>query len=50
MNIPGTLSRARATNVPSVKQQAACMGAEGTLNTAEAPKELPADAGYYSAR
>ena len=41
---------ARATNVPSDKQQAAPMVAEATLNTGEVPKELSADAGYYSAR
>ena len=41
---------ARATNVPSDKQQAVPMVAEATLNTGEVPKELSADAGYYSAR
>ena len=41
---------ARATNVPSDKQQAVPMVEETTLNTGEVPKELSADAGYYSAR
>ena len=41
---------ARATSVPSDKQQAVPMVEETTLNTGAVPKELSADAGYYSAR
>ena len=41
---------ARATNVPSDKQQAVPMVEEATLNVGMAPRELSADAGYYSAK
>ena len=39
----------RATNVASDKQQAAVMIEEVIANTGEVPKEVSADAGYYSA-
>ena len=41
---------ARGTNVPSDKQQAVPMVEETIENTGAVPKELSADAGYYSAR
>ena len=41
---------ARATNVPSDKQQAVPMVEEATLNVGMAPRKLSADAGYYSAK
>ena len=40
----------RATNVASDKQQAVVMIEEVIANTGEAPKEVSADAGYYSAQ
>ena len=39
----------RATNVPSDKQQAVVMIKEVIANTGTVPKEVSADAGYYSA-
>ena len=39
----------RATNVSSDKQQAVVMIEEVIANTGTAPKEVSADAGYYSA-
>ena len=41
---------ARATSQPSDKQQAVAMTRETILNTGETPRELSADAGYYSAQ
>ena len=41
---------ARATNLASDKQQAAVMIAEAIDNTGAVPKEVSADAGYYSAK
>ena len=41
---------ARATNQPSDKQQAASMIEETISNTGTVPKEVSADAGYYSAK
>ena len=41
---------APATNQPSDKQQAVSMVEEATVNTGEVPRELSADAGYYSAK
>ncbi len=41
---------ARATNQPSDKQQAATMIEETINNTGAVPKEVSADAGYYSAK
>ena len=41
---------ARATNQPSDKQQGVVMAEEAILNTGVVPKELSADAGYYSAK
>ena len=41
---------ARATNVPSDKQQEVAMAEEAIENTGEVPWELSADAGYYSPR
>ena len=41
---------ARATNQASDKQQAAVMIAEAIDNTGAAPREVSADAGYYSAK
>ena len=40
----------RATNVASDKQQAVVMIEEVIANTGEVPKEVSADAGYYSAQ
>ena len=41
---------ARATNQPSDKGQAVCMIEETVSNTGAVPKEVSADAGYYSAK
>ena len=41
---------ARATNLTSDKQQAAVMISEAIANAGSAPKEVSADAGYYSAK
>ena len=41
---------ARATNQPSDKGQAVSMIEETVSNTGEVPKEVSADAGYYSAQ
>ena len=41
---------ARATNQPSDKQQAATMIGETIDNTGSVPREVSADAGYYSAK
>ena len=41
---------ARATNLPSDKGQAVAMVEEATGNVGAAPKEVSADAGYYSAK
>ena len=41
---------ARATNQPSDKVQAVAMVEDAIENTGVVPKELPADAGYYSAK
>ena len=41
---------ARATNQPSDKGQAVSMIEEATLNTGAVPKELSADASYYSGK
>ena len=41
---------ARATNRPSDKQQAGAMVEETVGNLGMAPKEVSADAGYYSAK
>ena len=41
---------ARATNESSDKRQAAVMLKEAIANTGEVPRELSADAGYYSAK
>ena len=41
---------AHATNVTSDKQQAVPMLQETIINTGEVPKEVSADAGYYSAQ
>ena len=41
---------ARATNLTSDKQQAAVMIAEAIANAGAVPKEVSADAGYYSAQ
>ena len=41
---------ARATNVASDKQQAVVMIGEAMANTGAVPKEVSADAGYYSAK
>ena len=41
---------ARATNQPSDKGQAVSMIEEATLNVGAVPKEVSADAGYYSAK
>ena len=41
---------ARATNLTSDKRQAAVMIAEAIANAGPAPKEVSADAGYYSAK
>ena len=41
---------ARATNQPSDKQQAVSMIEETISNLGTVPKEVSADAGYYSAK
>ena len=41
---------ARATDLTSDKQQAVAMVAEAIANTGAIPKEVSADAGYYSAK
>ena len=41
---------ARATNQSSEKQQAVVMIAEAISNTGVMPREVSADAGYYSAK